>query len=298
MVLTRRAVNAWPVFWRLSVGRMPKEEYPMNNGGAQAIRVLVAEDDRVSATVVERALSRAGYAVTMVVDGEEALEALRREPFDALITDWMMPRMDGLQLIQGVRAMVSPQPLIMMLTALTSEESKVLALNAGADEYLSKPIAIKEVVQLLGEGLSRRSQGVPRLPSIRPPLRVPDPPCVGVVVAVSTGGPQTLVKVLSSLPASLPACLLVVQHAPSWMMTTFVPRLAESTQMPVQLAEHGIVAEPGRVYMAPAGRHIWWYPRTRCGSGCRTPPKRTLCGPPPTRCSGAPPPRLDPTAWE
>ena len=72
------------------------------------MKILIAEDDPVSGMILSKILPKAGYQWVLATDGVEALEVIQREPFDALLTDWMMPRMDGIELTRKVREMVKP----------------------------------------------------------------------------------------------------------------------------------------------------------------------------------------------
>jgi diguanylate cyclase (GGDEF)-like protein len=117
-------------------------------------RVLVAEDSRVQAQVTRTALEEAGCSVRVEGDGSAALEALDQEPFDLLITDWMMPGCDGIELCRTIRAREDLAGLyLLFLTSLDDKEQIVEALSAGADDYLSKPFHPGELVARVRAGL-------------------------------------------------------------------------------------------------------------------------------------------------
>jgi two-component system chemotaxis response regulator CheB len=217
--------------------------------------ILIAEDDRISALTFNRVLERAGHQVTVVGDGAEAIALLRRQRFDVLVTDWMMPRIDGIQLIEQTRKLIDPVPFIVMVTAIASEEARQRSLDAGADYYLAKPVSLHELAGVVADGLARQHQPPPIMERPAPRTGVV-PPYVGVVVAVSTGGPQALGPALRTIPADLAAPVFVVQHAPAWMMETFAPRLASDVQLPVELAQDGARPQPGRIYLANGDRHL------------------------------------------
>lgn len=223
------------------------------------MRVLVAEDDATSRLVLERALVKGGYSVEVSRDGSEALERLKRESFDILMTDWMMPQMDGIELIRQVRTSVKPVPVIIMTTALASAEARAHALRSGADDFLAKPVTPKGVMKTLSSCLARRRQ--PPLSIVKATVEVSPckptlPPFVGVVVATSTGGPDALLQVFRAVPDSCRAAFFVVQHAPAWMLESFVPRLQQETALKVHLAEAGMRVSEGQVYLAPGDRHL------------------------------------------
>jgi two-component system chemotaxis response regulator CheB len=221
------------------------------------MKILVAEDDATCAKRLEATLTKEGYRVVWGRDGVEAHERILRERFDAVIVDWMMPRMDGIQLIRAIRTGVTPAPLILMLTALASKEGREHALKSGADDFLAKPWLPSDVLQRLRLGLSRMNQVAPvAAPPVFAPVGGPLPASVMVCVAASTGGPEALRTFLSGLPSNLPAQVIVVQHGPKWMLETFAEQLGRHASLPVALAEHGARPKTGTVLVAPGERHL------------------------------------------
>ncbi len=104
------------------------------------MRVLVAEDDSVSALVLRRALERLSHEVVATSDWLEAWEAYQLERFPIVVSDWMMPRMDGLGLCQRIRsAGAQSYTYVILLTAKTQREDRLRALDAGVDDFLTKP---------------------------------------------------------------------------------------------------------------------------------------------------------------
>ncbi|MDW8050873.1 MAG: diguanylate cyclase [Armatimonadota bacterium] len=109
-------------------------------------KVLVAEDSPVALKVLERSLQRLGYTVLAARDGAEAWELYQHTPTPLVITDWEMPRMNGLELCRAIRAHSDDHyAYIMMLTARGQKEDRLAALEAGADAFLSKPLDIAEL---------------------------------------------------------------------------------------------------------------------------------------------------------
>jgi two-component system, OmpR family, response regulator MprA len=122
-----------------------------------AARVLIADDDRAIRDSLRRALTLAGYRVTVAVDGVEALAAARREPQDALVLDVMMPGVDGLGVCRVLRADGDTTP-VLMLTARVETSDRVAGLDAGADDYLAKPFELDELLARLRALLRRAAQ--------------------------------------------------------------------------------------------------------------------------------------------
>jgi two-component system, NtrC family, response regulator PilR len=107
-------------------------------------RILVVDDERSLRDLLAMTLEKEGYDVTVADGGEAAVEAVRRERFDAVISDIRMPRVDGLQVLRTVRDL-SPETAVIMLTAVASTETAVEAMKLGAYDYITKPFKLDEV---------------------------------------------------------------------------------------------------------------------------------------------------------
>ena len=105
--------------------------------------ILVVEDEPMVAEVVERYLSRDGYGVVVVADGDAALDAVDRHQPDLIVLDLMLPGLDGLEVCRRVQA--RSQTPIIMLTARSEEVDKLLGLELGADDYITKPFSPREL---------------------------------------------------------------------------------------------------------------------------------------------------------
>ena len=112
---------------------------------SRVAHILVAEDQADIRELLVMNLRSAGYEVTAVGDGEQALAAQVEHASDLLILDLMMPRMDGLEVCKALRARASATP-ILMLTAKSTELDRVLGLELGADDYLTKPFSLAELL--------------------------------------------------------------------------------------------------------------------------------------------------------
>ena len=121
------------------------------------MRILVVEDDPHIAGFVQQGLREAGYAVDHAGDGHEAFALALNEPYDAAIVDLMLPRRDGLGLIEDLRGRGVPTPFL-ILSAKRSVDDRVRGLEAGGDDYLTKPFAFAELLARL-QALIRRSSG-------------------------------------------------------------------------------------------------------------------------------------------
>src|SRR5438477_3102790 len=123
-------------------------------------RVLVVEDDPDIAQLVTRYLTKAGYTIQHVVSGDEALRTIASTAPDLLVLDLMLPHVDGLEVCKRVRSDEATAALpIIMLTARGDESERIVGLEIGADDYLSKPFSPNELVARV-RALLRRSQRV------------------------------------------------------------------------------------------------------------------------------------------
>ena len=111
-----------------------------------ALRVLVVEDDRKISDLLQNYLRASGYVAEAAYDGRDALRQIERQVPDAVILDWMLPGLDGISVCKAVRAF-SDVP-ILMLTARVDEVDRLLGLDTGADDYVCKPFAPREVVDV------------------------------------------------------------------------------------------------------------------------------------------------------
>ncbi|MCU1382583.1 MAG: copR [Acidobacteria bacterium] len=105
------------------------------------MRILIADDDRTSTLMLGRTVESWGFAAVVAGDGEEAWDRITgTDPPALAIVDWMMPRLDGVELCRRVRAASLPSPVyLILLTARTSRHDLIAGLEAGADDYLTKP---------------------------------------------------------------------------------------------------------------------------------------------------------------
>jgi two-component system response regulator BaeR len=129
-----------------------------------AHRVLVVEDDRKISDLLLNYLRASGYEATSAYDGRDALRMIKERAPDAVLLDWMLPGLDGIGVCKAVRAF-SDVP-ILMLTARIDEVDRLLGLDTGADDYVCKPFAPREVIARV-RALLRRAEGRVKS-SIRP----------------------------------------------------------------------------------------------------------------------------------
>nr|WP_278250965.1 response regulator transcription factor [Enterococcus sp. DIV0212c] len=116
------------------------------------VNILVADDSPEMVQIVSAYLKKAGFTVFTALDGEMALDVFYQEKLDLAIIDWMMPKIDGIEVLKTIKAESSLK--ILMLTAKTTGEDEFLSLSSGADDYITKPfhpqVLLLRVKKLLG----------------------------------------------------------------------------------------------------------------------------------------------------
>lgn len=249
---------------------------PASHLGSQSlIRVLVVDDSAFMRFTISKYLGEVpGIAVVGTArDGVEALDLIPKLKPDVITLDVEMPRMDGLTTLKAIMAEF-PRPVI-MLSSLTSEGAleTIQALTIGAVDFIAKPMnkanmaaIMNEVAAKITHSVKAKVWAVPNLrqnpkPSLQSgtfgkatrPLRNQDRL---VVIGSSTGGPRALNTVIPSLPANLPASILVIQHMPVGFTRSLAERLDSISALAVKEAAPGDNLEVGRCLVAPGGFHM------------------------------------------
>ncbi len=238
-----------------------------------SIRVLVVDDSAFVRKVVKQMLSRSpGIEVVGTArDGAEALELTSPLRPDVVTLDLIMPGRDGVEFLRRQMA-ARPLPVVVCSIAHESGELALAAMDAGAVEFVQKPTALatERVYDVADELIDKvraaarvemaRVVGPDGAPATVPAQRRPRPAAEAradvVVLGISTGGPQALRYLIPRLPADFPVPIAVVLHMPMGYTEMYAHRLDELSALEVAEAHEGDVLRPGRVFIAPAGRHL------------------------------------------
>jgi len=239
----------------------------------RVLRVLVIDDSAYVRKVVREILSRSPFVevVGTARDGREALDLVEQLNPDVITCDLNMPELDG---VEFVRAQMErrPVPIIIMSVANETAEAALTALDAGAVDFVQKPTALAsekiydvsseliEKVKAAGHISLNRISPIPAPPIT--PVSDPATKILGshavdvVVIGISTGGPQALKRLIPQLPADFPAPVLMVMHMPVGYTEMYAAKLNELSKLEVREAPEGDEVKVGRVFLAPAGRHL------------------------------------------
>jgi two-component system alkaline phosphatase synthesis response regulator PhoP len=136
-------------------------------------RILVIEDDPSISLGLRINLGAEGYEVGLAEDGREGLDRALAESWDVIILDIMLPKLNGYEVVKHLRSLGS-ETAVLMLSAKSSETDKVMGLELGAEDYITKPFGIAEVLARIKVALRRRSNQKPRDPELRLPPVVSD----------------------------------------------------------------------------------------------------------------------------
>jgi DNA-binding response OmpR family regulator len=129
------------------------------------MRILLVEDERKISAYVKRGLEESGYAVDPAYTGREALDWAESAPYDLIILDILLPELDGLSVCRELRRRGDRTP-VLMLTARDDVDDRVAGLDAGADDYLVKPFALRELLARM-RALTRRAGEIPKSPILQ-----------------------------------------------------------------------------------------------------------------------------------
>ncbi len=220
------------------------------------MRILIVEDEPTSAFLLTAMLQSAGFDTVMARTGLEAYETYLGQEFDAIVTDWMMPELNGIELVKKIRASGQPSPIIIMISALSDDNDREQAISAGVDGFVAKPITKSEILGLIETCRGQQNNLVPERTKICVPKNSNVAPAVAVGIAASTGGPPVLAKLVSRLPTNMGATFFITQHGPDWTLDSLAKRLRQVTKMPIHLAETGMSLHPNAIYLAPGSHHL------------------------------------------
>ncbi|HEY0054918.1 MAG TPA: response regulator, partial [Pedobacter sp.] len=134
-----------------------KQKLSIDFAKENPLKILIAEDDAMNQKMVIKVLNKLGYEPKMTSNGNEVLEEVSLNNYDVILMDVQMPEMDGLEATKMIRLCLSVQPTIIAMTANTLQGDRDMCIRAGMDDYISKPVKLEELVNVL-EKWSMHSQ--------------------------------------------------------------------------------------------------------------------------------------------
>jgi two-component system chemotaxis response regulator CheB len=253
---------------------------------SKKFRVLVVDDSAFMRKVLEGIFNadEQMLVVGSAKDGREAVTMSESLRPDVITMDINMPRVDGLQATAEIMT-TNPRPIVIVSSESQKGAASTLrALELGAIEFVAKPLGGVDLdMQSVKEELLRKVRMAARVRVVRtasrlaltiqganssktPPLaRVCDGPAPSsgldqrfpvVVLAASTGGPATVMRIAAGFTGDFPAAVILVQHMPAEFTTQYALQLAESTGIRVKEAEANEFLQPGTLYICPGGQHL------------------------------------------
>jgi two-component system, chemotaxis family, protein-glutamate methylesterase/glutaminase len=260
----------------------------MATGLSKKFRVLVAEDSAFMRKVLEtifnadEQLQVVGHAK----DGREAVELAESLKPDVITMDINMPHVDGLQATAEIMTK-NPRPIVVVSSESKEGAASTLkALELGAIEFVAKPsggigidldmetvkdellrkvrMAAKvrvvrtaaRLATALQSGSATQTQAAPRVAPKPAPVSALDQRFPVVVIAASTGGPATFMRLAPGFTKEFPGAIILVQHMPASFTTQYAAQLTEFTEIRVKEAENNEALQPGSLYICPGGHHL------------------------------------------
>ena len=234
---------------------------------SERVRVLVVDDSAFARKVLREVLGASPLieVVGFARDGLEALERIEELRPDVMTLDLIMPNLDGIGVL---RALPAGNRLRVVVVSISDQDSAlgVEALHLGAVDVVEKPTALATErlyelgSELLAKVIAAAGAQQPRSPEVvtAPPPHAPKVRHATslVVVGTSTGGPQALTRLLTSLPASFPVPIAMALHIPAGYTHSLTQRLDKACQLSVMEAADGMVLRAGQAVLAPGGRHM------------------------------------------
>ncbi len=244
---------------------------PAQAAPADVARVLLCDDSAVIRSAMGRMLESDPMVrvVARVANGQQALDAVRRERFDVAVLDIEMPVMDGMTALP-LLLRADPGLRVVMASTLTTRGADIAlqALRLGAADYVPKPsvAAIADdsfrrelLAKVKGLARLRRRDSVPAA-AARPPMAAGRPagreaPLL-LAVGSSTGGPQALFTLVQGLGKAVPVPVVITQHMPATFTSILAEHLTRLGGLPCAEAHDGEALQTGRIHLAPGGRHL------------------------------------------
>jgi two-component system response regulator WspF len=243
------------------------------------MRIGIANDSVLAAEALRRVIARSGRheVIWIAHDGADAVARCQRDRPDLILMDLFMPKLDGVAATRQIMAR-TPCAIVIATAQVQEHTGKVFeAMGAGALDAVSIPVLTDPGFAAAGAGellakieIINKLLGAPK-PNRRPTPTAPPPRVTSnraanlIAIGSSAGGPSALTNILATLPADLPASVVIVQHVDKQFAAGLTGWFATHTKLQVRVAAEGDRLEPGHVYLAGRDRHLILFSPTQLG---------------------------------
>lgn len=219
-------------------------------------KLLFAGDHTKSTEQLKRFLVKFNWIFMETTSREEALNILKNSSFDIFLVDLNLSELNGMELINSVQVEVNPKPKVIIITEYEFPEIRKRATELNVFGYFTKPLHPKKFTECLYRAAFETNLPLQKKEAQFKQVKKNKPPFVGIFIAVSTGGPQTLKQLFTHWDFSNQSSVFIVQHGPDWALDTIPNRLIRSFNCSAHIAQEGVQPETGKIYIAPGDQHL------------------------------------------
>jgi two-component system chemotaxis response regulator CheB len=210
----------------------------------QKFNILVIEDDYTGLQLLKRVLEKENYSVIPVDNVEDGFAVLKREQIDLIVADWMMPKIDGIELLFRLKATFVNPPPVIIVTALGSPMAKEYALRSGANEFFEKPLELDKFTETVSKILSTKANYLTQELIL--------PPFISVGFLSGSGGAKILPEIFSKLKDfNSKVVYTLIQQGDKVLVDSLLMKLKEIFSYRVSYASDKTKPELNNVYIAP-----------------------------------------------
>lgn len=229
-----------------------------------SIKVLIVDDSALMRKVLGNIVQEIEGLdlIDTARNGKDALKIMERIKPDIVTLDVEMPVLNGIDTLEKIKSTYDIP--VIMLSAKSNQKTTIQALEIGAVDFIEKPVNIQQNWALFKDDLEKRIKAhfIEQKPIAKQALKkstidIPKTKAIeAIVIGASTGGPRALLSIIRTFPKNLRVPVFIVQHMPAAFTASFAKRLDTSSNVDVMEVVEGQKIEPGKVYLAPGGKHM------------------------------------------
>lgn len=217
--------------------------------------ILIVEDDYSAMQVLKRILEKENLSTIAVDNVDDAMLVLKRERIDLIVSDWMMPNIDGMEFLYRLKANFTNPPPMIIVTALTSDMARDYAIKSGAVEFIEKPINIPKFIEIVKKVLEKEYSNSEQIPNA---VRT-KPTFIPVCIISGNGGTKPLIEILSSIDhIDDNIVIVVIQQGSTYIVDNLLAQLKETIKREIVIPYGSIKPKVGQIYFAPQDYHIFF----------------------------------------